>query len=280
MECDVPRSSLPVKRTFNHTIANMRNVQSIVDEVRKMWSTYSPVEAIHAAATSGLSLTGLPPSLLPDCYCCLYNLHRQSFDYADPGVTAVLGIDPGVFDLSTWYSMVHTDDLEGVKWKEQYVRDFLLGRVSPAHRSGYRISYVFRMISSDGKEKKILHLACALTDRDGEPSHLVCIHTDVSFLDIERYDRISFVGTSGAPSFYVQETFTDVQKPDDLPEISLREKEILIHLSRGLSSKQIASELNISMHTVDTHRRNLLRKTKTKNTLQLTALCVKNGIIL
>lgn len=255
----------------------MRNQPSFLDEVQKMWSTHSQAEAIKAATMSGLSVADLLPSLLPDSYYFLYDIHTQQFDYADPGVTVVLGVDPGTFDRATWYSMIHTDDREGVRWKEQYIRDFLLGKGGPAERSGHHISYVFRMIGSDGGEKKMLHLACVLNGRDGKPSHLVCIHTDISFLDIERNDRISFGG--GGASFYVQEPLADRQKPVDLLLISQREKEILTHLSRGLSSKEIAHKLNISLHTVNTHRRNLLRKTETKNTLQLIALFIKNGII-
>jgi len=62
-------------------------------------------------------------------------------------------------------------------------------------------------------------------------------------------------------------------------KITSREKEIIILLSQGLASKQIGQKLFISKHTVDTHRRNLLKKTKTKNTLEMTAVCIRNGLI-
>lgn len=61
--------------------------------------------------------------------------------------------------------------------------------------------------------------------------------------------------------------------------LSQREKEIIGRLAEGLSSKQIADRLGLSKHTVDTHRRNLIRKTGAKNTLELAAYCVKNGIV-
>ena len=50
-------------------------------------------------------------------------------------------------------------------------------------------------------------------------------------------------------------------------------------LAKGMASKQIAATLYISKHTVDTHRRNLLKKTNTKNTLELTAACIREGVI-
>lgn len=65
-----------------------------------------------------------------------------------------------------------------------------------------------------------------------------------------------------------------------LPHFTLseREKEIVASLAEGLSSKLIADRLGLSKHTVDTHRRNLIRKAGAKNTLELAAYYVKNGI--
>jgi DNA-binding NarL/FixJ family response regulator len=43
-------------------------------------------------------------------------------------------------------------------------------------------------------------------------------------------------------------------------ELSLREKEILALVAKGKTSKDIADELFISTHTVETHRKNILTK--------------------
>ncbi|MDY0101852.1 MAG: response regulator transcription factor [Lentimicrobium sp.] len=52
-------------------------------------------------------------------------------------------------------------------------------------------------------------------------------------------------------------------------ELSEREIELITHLSKGLSSEEIANEMFLSRHTVDTHRRNIHTKTGTKNTVEL-----------
>ena len=44
------------------------------------------------------------------------------------------------------------------------------------------------------------------------------------------------------------------------PELSPRESEILSALARGLSSKQIAREMDVSVRTVETHRQSIKRK--------------------
>jgi len=51
--------------------------------------------------------------------------------------------------------------------------------------------------------------------------------------------------------------------------LSDREKHILRTIAKGQSSKQVANTLGISKHTVDTHRRNMIRKTKVSNIIQL-----------
>jgi DNA-binding CsgD family transcriptional regulator len=93
-------------------------------------------------------------------------------------------------------------------------------------------------------------------------------------------DRISFVGINGEPSYYSLSTDpnTILQPQKDLV-LSKREKEIVKLLSEGLASKQISDILHISSHTVDTHRRNLLKKTGAKNTLELVVICLKKGLL-
>ncbi len=56
-----------------------------------------------------------------------------------------------------------------------------------------------------------------------------------------------------------------------------REKEILIKLSEGFSSKEIGASLFISQHTVETHKRNLMYKLQARNTVHLAVLAERQG---
>lgn len=58
-----------------------------------------------------------------------------------------------------------------------------------------------------------------------------------------------------------------------------REKEIIKMLAEGHNAKDIAEALNLSPHTVRTHRRNMLSKTGYTNTAQLIAKCLVAGVI-
>jgi two-component system, NarL family, nitrate/nitrite response regulator NarL len=63
------------------------------------------------------------------------------------------------------------------------------------------------------------------------------------------------------------------------PILSRREKEVLEHIAEGLTSPQIAEKLFISLHTVDTHRKNILTKFNVNNTAALIKLAVRLNLV-
>lgn len=61
--------------------------------------------------------------------------------------------------------------------------------------------------------------------------------------------------------------------------LSQREKEIIICIARGMSNKEIADRLCISVHTVTTHRRNICAKLEIHSPAGLTIYAILNGLI-
>lgn len=61
--------------------------------------------------------------------------------------------------------------------------------------------------------------------------------------------------------------------------LSSREKEIVGLVVQGLSNKQIAQKLNLSIHTVITHRRNISTKLDIHSTSGLTIYAIVNKLI-
>jgi DNA-binding CsgD family transcriptional regulator len=62
-------------------------------------------------------------------------------------------------------------------------------------------------------------------------------------------------------------------------KISIREKEVIKLLSQGLTSNQIALELNISPKTVTTHRNNARLKLNCKNCPELISKAYQLGLL-
>jgi DNA-binding NarL/FixJ family response regulator len=51
--------------------------------------------------------------------------------------------------------------------------------------------------------------------------------------------------------------------------ITPREKEVIHHLARGFTSREIGSQLGISFHTVESYRKSLLAKFNCNNTVTM-----------
>lgn len=60
--------------------------------------------------------------------------------------------------------------------------------------------------------------------------------------------------------------------------LGAREREVLQLLSEGCTSKEIARRLNISTHTVETHRRNIMQKIGLRSVAELTKYAVREGL--
>lgn len=69
------------------------------------------------------------------------------------------------------------------------------------------------------------------------------------------------------------------RKNNDAIRLTLREIEIIRLLDQGLNSAQMANKLCISENTVETHRRNILRKTDTHSATELLRYARDNKVI-
>ena len=70
-----------------------------------------------------------------------------------------------------------------------------------------------------------------------------------------------------------------IQQAEGKEAISEREKEIIVCLVQGMSNKEIASQLFISINTVITHRRNIVRKLQIHSLAGLTIYAIANNLI-
>lgn len=71
----------------------------------------------------------------------------------------------------------------------------------------------------------------------------------------------------------------DQEEMNNIPVLSSREKEILLLIADGLTNPQIATKLFLSLHTVDTHRKNILTKFSVNNTASLIKLAAKYDMV-
>ena len=65
----------------------------------------------------------------------------------------------------------------------------------------------------------------------------------------------------------------------DRNKLTVREKEILLLVAAGNSSKEIAKKLFLGVSTVETHRANLMTKIGARNVAQLVQYAFENGLV-
>jgi two-component system nitrate/nitrite response regulator NarL len=77
----------------------------------------------------------------------------------------------------------------------------------------------------------------------------------------------------------VSDLLIDLQtNPDDDHALTTREQTILLLLADGKSNKEVARDLDISVRTVETHRKNLKRKLGIGTTAGLTRYVIESGL--
>jgi DNA-binding CsgD family transcriptional regulator len=64
-----------------------------------------------------------------------------------------------------------------------------------------------------------------------------------------------------------------------VPQLSPREREIMHLMAEGMTAEQIANQLSVSIETVRTHVRNVIRKLRARNRVHAIALALERGEI-
>ena len=93
----------------------------------------------------------------------------------------------------------------------------------------------------------------------------------VANLENEIRERGDYIVENEEDTIDVEDDKTDV--------LSQREKEIIICIAKGLSNKEISDELNISINTVTTHRRNISSKLQIHSIAGITIYAIANGLV-
>ena len=65
----------------------------------------------------------------------------------------------------------------------------------------------------------------------------------------------------------------------EVEPLSQREKEVVVCAVKGMTNREIATHLGLSIHTIVTHRRNINHKLKVHNTPSLMIAALKQGIV-
>jgi len=121
------------------------------------------------------------------------------------------------------------------------------------------------------------------------PSQLVSlgVHGFVSKTEplkvvIEAVEKVAAGGLFFSSSTPTKPTLSPLPVPSAAPlknPLTPRELEVAISVASGLSSKEIASKLDLSVRTVEKHRANIMDKVEVREVASLVRWCVHQGLI-
>lgn len=139
-----------------------------------------------------------------------------------------------------------------------------------------RFSINYRLKRKDGSLIKILQQSIVLeTNSDGYPLLSLGIIVDISSHKLDNNMVFSISHFNSEAGFQTISSNTFTNEPNNL---TVREKEIIKHITFGHNTLKIAELLNISVLTVNAHRRNINKKTNSKNVAELINFAVNNGL--
>src|SRR5215469_3140774 len=136
----------------------------------------------------------------------------------------------------------------------------------------YLFTYSYRVRKADGKWLTLFQQGNYITDpKTRLPLYCIAVVTDITPLKKDN-SMIFSIDKRGNENglFDFKNILTNYYYPD--PEgsrLTRREREILGRLADGLRSKEVADKLHLSESTIVNHRKNMLKKTNTKNVAEL-----------
>lgn len=210
------------------------------------------------------------------CYF-IFSPPEMRMEYTNASIKKLLGYTPEEFTLEKFLEIIHPEDLENYLNFEATITQFWRD-LPPEKVFKYKTRYDFRIRCKDGSHKRLLQqVAVIQSDEEGAVLRTFVIFTDISHLKQSNRMVLSIIGLEGEPSYI------DIQPVQKLtPHKSIltkREKEVFQLLTREYQTREIAGMLDISPHTVSSHRKNILRKTGTSSVLQLVKFGLEKGWI-
>jgi DNA-binding CsgD family transcriptional regulator len=209
-------------------------------------------------------------------YYYIFNIYQGEFDFVSPTVTALLGYLPEEMNVPFVMENMHPDDKPYFLKFEYHIAQFF--KTLPFDQiQNYKVQYDFRIKAKNSQYVRMLHQAVQVNYDKENFYHTLGLDTDISHIKQDGLPSFSIIGLAGQPSYYnITGDYTLTQSYDIFTR---REREILKLIVENKNSKEIADLLFISLHTVNSHRKNILEKAGAKTPIELVSKAISEGWI-
>jgi DNA-binding CsgD family transcriptional regulator len=202
------------------------------------------------------------------------DLLQMKLLFTSSGSLDIIGVDPDQLDLSTFITRVHPEDRERYSLARAHViksgYELLI-----KHSGTTLLSSHFRQRNVSGNYFNLLFQAYSFyTETPGKTIYTMLLLTDLSSFNIDKHGYHYYSGDDPALFRYPDDELLKIGHV-----FSGREFDIIKLIADGMGSEQIADKLFLSVNTVNTHRRNILKKTKKSTTHDLVIELRERGIL-
>jgi DNA-binding CsgD family transcriptional regulator len=222
------------------------------------------------------------PSLLPSFFVLDYS--SKNYLVFSDSIKSIIGYDARDFldhrGLYLTIDIAQKDHLASLDKKVfPKTLDFL--RSIPARdQQNYIISYNNQFKNKVGQLVSVLQKAIYISsEKTGLPLFCVGMVTDITGFKRDRtvVHTIERVDSKDHSSHVIERNCYYLF--DEEAMLTKQEINVVKWMADGLSTKMIAHKLWLSENTIANHRKNMLKKTNTKNVAQLIAFVIRNNII-
>ncbi len=247
-----------------------------------IWGKYPEIFSSNDLAMDASTIIDLISEifLTGDYYYYLINIRAHELSHQHPNILHIHGLEFIPSQLQEIIDLIHPDDVPFVLNAEEAC-SAKVNEIGSQYIKSLKSCYCFRMRVADGSYRLFHHQAIALiTDKENKLVRSLNIHTDISHLTRTNNYIATVMGINGRTDFYQIDLSARPKKDNSNCPLTKRELELLPFIAQGMSSIEIAKQLEISQLTVRVHRKNILRKTNTCNSSSLIKRCIELGLLL
>lgn len=216
-------------------------------------------------------------------YYYTINISDSTLSNHHESILGIHGFKKFPLHLKEILELIHPDDLDFVMAAEEMCLQKMVEINGFAYQQELKTSYCFRMKTAKGNYDLFHHQAIhTLKDENGKLLQAVNIHTNINHINPQNPYTVLVSGIGNRKDFhqmYYNKNNNLTKDHLTKDHLTKREMEILGYIAKGYSASQISNLLNISFYTARTHRKNIMRKTDSKNTLDLLKKCFQWGYI-
>ena len=219
----------------------------------------------------------LPPM---ESFFIVTNTSKLIYEFVSKNFEIALGLDINKMQtegVPYWLSHFHPDDLPIWLKALEDLMLFTMAQVKPEDRSKLSYSWNVRVRNSKNKYVNLYeHQTPTYFDEQGKPIIGISHHTIIG--DGKKKPIIGLVKKLNENNEYETIYYKNYSQKLLTTSLSHRELDVVRLLALNKTSKEIGKKLFISSHTVDGHRRNILKKLNFNSTQELVHYCLANQL--